>query len=165
MFSKPERRTLMIAMIAVAGFSTGCGVTRGDLAPEWKLRDTQGVAHAMSDYRGRVVVLDFWATWCPPCLKVSPHMQALHERYDEKDVAILAIHYDDEGDPAAYMKKHGYRYRALTDGLAVAKKYGVSRIPTIMVISRDGRVLHRQTGFRRGDEKNIARIVEEARKS
>lgn len=165
MFSKAGRRTLIVATIATAGLSPGCAVTRGDLAPEWMLRDTKGVEHSMSDYRGRVVVLDFWATWCSPCHEVSPHMQAMHERYGEKDVAILAIHYNDRGAPAAYMKKHGYRFKALTDGLAVAKKYGVSRIPTIMVISRDGRVLHRQTGFGRGDEKNLARIVEEARKS
>ncbi len=109
----------------------------------------------MSDYVGKVVVLDFWATWCAPCMMVSPHMQKIHEAYAERSVVVLAVHYDDQGDPKRYTKRNGYTFTVLDDGLTVAKRMGVSKIPTVMIIGPDGRVVHRQTGFAEGDEKKL----------
>jgi len=141
---------------------SGCAVTKGQRAPDWKLTDAQGAERQLSDYRGKVVLLDFWATWCPPCLEVSPHMQTLHERYADQGVVVLGVHYNDEGDPAEYMKRKKYTYPCLLSGRGVARTYGVSQIPTILVIDRDGVVAHRQTGFADGDEKRLAEIIEAA---
>jgi peroxiredoxin len=136
-------------------------VSTGDRAPDWTLRDIHSQEHRLSDYDGKVVVLDFWATWCAPCLPVSPHMQAIHEKYADRGLMVLGIHYNDRGDPAAYMKEHGFTYPCMVDGLEVAKKYGVSQIPTIMVISPKGEVVHRQTGFAQSDLRQIERVIQQ----
>lgn len=139
--------------------NSGCQVGVGDRVPDWTLTDINGRTHTFSSYKGRVVVLDFWATWCPPCMAVSPHMQAIQKKYVDRGVAVLAVHYDNEGEPKRYMKQHRYTFTALEDGYEVARKLGVSKIPTIMVVGPDGRVAYRQTGFANGDEKRIMRVI------
>ncbi|MCP4250124.1 MAG: TlpA family protein disulfide reductase [bacterium] len=141
--------------------TTGCAVGVGDAAPNWMLQDTAGKPHALDHYRGQVVVLDFWAVWCGPCIEVSPHMQALHERFADRGVAVLGIHYNDVGDPAAYQAEHGYTFPVMHGGKHVADRYGVSMIPTVIIIGRDGLIIHRQTGFTEGDEKQWIELIEQ----
>jgi len=154
------RRRVLIGCVIAALTAAGCSIDRGDLAPDWTLNDLSGREHHLSDYKGRVVVLDFWATWCRPCTKVSPHMQMLHEKYADAGVAVLAVHYDSRGEPDLYVDRHGYTYTVLDDGIAMARSYGVWRIPTIMIIGPDSRVAHRQTGFRDGDEKQLMGVID-----
>ncbi len=139
----------------------GCAVGRGDVAPDWQLRDIKGGEVALRDYRGRVVLLDFWATWCPPCVAASPSMQRLHDRFAARGFSVLAIHFDDTGDPAGYARKHGYTFPMLESGGDVAQKYGVDMIPTLILVDGDGWVLHRQTGFSPDDEEKLAKLIEE----
>lgn len=138
---------------------SGCATTVGDMAPDWELADTTGAPHHLSAYAGNVVVLEFWATWCAPCHEVTPVMQALHERYGDQGLTVLGIHYNSEGDPAAYRMERGLGYPILVDGLGVARQYGVSKIPAILVISRDGVVVHRQIGFADEDAERLESLV------
>jgi peroxiredoxin len=138
----------------------GCTVSRGDRAPDWRLTGIDNKEHALADYHGQVVLLDFWATWCAPCLAVSPHMQKLHEHYKDRGLAVIGIHYNDQGDPAAYADKHGYTYPSMTDGNTAARAYGVSRIPTLILVGRDGTVVHRQTGFHPDDVEVLVGLIE-----
>jgi thiol-disulfide isomerase/thioredoxin len=147
---------LLLPMMATAG----CAISEGDRAPDWTLADIADQAHSLHDYHGKIVVLDFWATWCPPCLPVSPHMQALHEKYRDDGVLVIGIHYNDEGNPTAYIKEHGYDFLNMVDGFEVAQRYGVSKIPTIMIVSAEGTVVHRQTGFGEGDQRKLEAVIE-----
>jgi thiol-disulfide isomerase/thioredoxin len=122
----------------------------GEAAPEWRLTDAEGRVHSLSEYRGRVVVLDFWATWCGPCRKLMPELQRLHEKYRGRGVVVLGVSgWEDvnDVDAAAYVKEKGYSYGLLLKGEQIAGAYHVTLLPTIYVIGVDGRIVHGATGM------------------
>jgi peroxiredoxin len=132
------------ATLALAACAPGVGAA----APAFEGEDARGTVISLGDFENKVVVLDFWATWCPPCRAACPAVQALHERFAGNDgVVVLGIHCDDEGDPAAYMAGHGLTFPVIVDGRAAVKAYVVKRIPTFVVIDRSGTIVYRQTGF------------------
>jgi len=137
----------------------------GSVAPEFELEDAQGKVHKLSEYKGRVVVLDFWATWCPPCRQAMPHVQKLHERFEKRDVLVFGISCGERSDPVAtparYMKEQGFTYRLLVKGENVAHAYMVQGIPTFYVISKDGKVLSASSGF---DPKGADKLAEQIEK-
>lgn len=131
----------------------------GSLAPDWKLLDPDGKEHTLSALRGKVVVLDFWATWCGPCRMTMPAIESLHRRFQGKEVAVLGLSAWDQGEPARYMREKGYTYGLLLAADGVAEKYGVSGLPTIYVIGTDGRVLAAHVGFDEKAEKRLSRVI------
>ncbi len=134
----------------------------GDTAPDFTLIDTAGASHTLADYKGRVVVLDFWATWCTPCREISPVMQSIHESYADRPVTVLAVHLPPIKKPERYLREHNLTYPCLLDKGVAARAFDVSRIPTIMVLDADGRVVHRQLGFEKGDEATIRAAIDGA---
>jgi thiol-disulfide isomerase/thioredoxin len=136
----------MLVVFGLAGCASGPDV--GAAAPAFQAEDTQGAVFSMGALEGKVVVIEFWATWCPPCRQASPHVQKLYERFaDNDDVVVMAIHFDGEGDPAAYMTEHKYTFPVVPDGADVVKIYGIKRIPTFLVIDRSGMIVHKHVGF------------------
>jgi peroxiredoxin len=137
----------------------------GETAPDWQLPDAEGTMHSLSDYRGKVVLLDFWATWCGPCKVAMPSIQKLHEQFKDRDVAVIGISTWERTNPvegpAAYMKGQDFTYQLLVKGDDVAKMYKVSGIPTFYVIGTDGEILHHAIGFRPGEAEEIAKVIEE----
>ena len=133
----------------------------GDVAPDWTLVDSEGVEHSMTDYRGRLVVLDFWATWCPHCNNAMPAMQRLHDEYEGSAVAILGINCRErEGiDAAEYVRKLGFDYPILVDTGTVAPRYRVQGIPAFFVIGPDGRLLYRSSGFGAEQERKLEQYI------
>ncbi|HLL76715.1 MAG TPA: TlpA disulfide reductase family protein [Pyrinomonadaceae bacterium] len=129
----------------------------GERAPDFKLADPSGKIHALSDYRGKLVVLDFWATWCGPCVRAMPALQALHAKYQGRGVEVLGVNSWEESNPAAYFKEKGYTYKLLLRGEAVAPAYRVGTLPTLYVIGFDGEVIYR--GVMPGD--NAAAVIEQ----
>lgn len=129
----------------------------GDPAPEWKLADSAGKTHALADYRGRVVVLDFWATWCGPCAKVMPKLDKLQKKYGERGLVVLGVSSFETGDPVALMKKRGLSYTLLLKGEEMAPSYGVTSLPVLYVIGADGRVLYSHAG---PDTKKLEDLIE-----
>jgi peroxiredoxin len=118
----------------------------GSRAPEWTLKDAKGKSHKLSDYRGKVVVMDFWAVWCIPCHRVMPELQKLHNDLAKRGVQVLGISTGEhEGDPVRLMKDRGYSYELLLNGETIAQAYRVVGLPTIYVIGVDGLII--QAGF------------------
>jgi len=116
----------------------------GQLAPEFTLAELSGGEVALSDFRNRVVVLDFWATWCSPCRASMPGLEALRTRYRDKGLVVVSVSLDRSGEDArSYLERNGYEeFIGLWESLAAAKQvarlYGVFGIPRTFVIDRNG---------------------------
>jgi thiol-disulfide isomerase/thioredoxin len=134
----------------------------GKPAPEWALKDADGLEHKLADYRGKVVVIDFWATWCGWCKLAMPGLQKLHEKYAGRDVAVVGIACWETGNPGAYMKENGFTYGLLLNGDDVAPAYGVQGIPRLIVVGPDGAVIHDVTGYDENVEANLSAVIDKA---
>jgi thiol-disulfide isomerase/thioredoxin len=100
-------------------------------------------------WRGKVVVADFWATWCGPCRASSPNVQILHEQFrSDPGVLVVAVHADDNvADPGAYLAEHEYTYPLVAKGGEVADAFGVNALPTFVVLDQSGREVLRHVGM------------------
>lgn len=133
----------------------------GDEAGDWTLTSAEGKEFKLSELRGKIVLMDFWATWCGPCTMAMPGLQKLHEKYKDKGVLVLGVNVFDEGDAVAYMKDQGYGYTTLLKGDEVARDYGVQSIPQFYLIGPDGKVLHHSVGFDPKGEEKLAKVIDE----
>ncbi|MEX2217685.1 MAG: TlpA disulfide reductase family protein [Phycisphaerales bacterium] len=131
----------------------------GEKAPDWELADPAGKRHRLSDYAGKVVVLDFWATWCGPCLQAMPGIQAIHEKFKGRPVAVFGLNCWESGDPAALMLEKSFTYGLLLKADGVAKDYGVSGIPTFYVVGKDGKIAHVAIGFDPEGEAKLEEVI------
>ena len=134
------------------------GLSIGEEAPQWSLTDASDKRHSFEDYLGRVVIMDFWATWCGACLVSMPKLQRLHEQFPDDQVAVLGINIWESGDPVAYMQRNDYTYGLLTAGDELAKQFKVTSLPTLYVIDPEGRVLYGIIGSEIDYEK-ISRLI------
>lgn len=138
----------------------------GQPAPDFTLTDMEGNAISLSDLKGKVVFLDFWATWCPPCRESLPHTQSLsqHEKARSGELVVLAINAREEVDKVKqFMQEKGFSFRVLMDkDGAVLNKYKVQGIPTFVLIDREGKVAWVQVGFGGGTEKLMEEAVNKA---
>lgn len=162
------RVSLLAAMgLGLTTVLAGCssGPQAGEPAPAFAAMNSEGQNVELASYAGKVTVLDFWATWCGPCRKAMPSVQALHERYeDNPNVVVVGVHFDKNyraGNPADYFEKNGYTFDLIPNGSAVSKAYGISSIPSFVVIDESGTIIHRQTGFGPDDVDTFASIIDE----
>ncbi|HUB06947.1 MAG TPA: redoxin domain-containing protein [Myxococcales bacterium] len=127
----------------------------GFAAPAFELPDDQGHARSLADYRGKVVLLNFWASWCPPCRDEMPSMAHLAEALrDKPDFAMVALSVDDDWDAVhGFFKGQRPAFQVLLDkGARVSQAYGTVKYPESYVIDRDGRVIAKFVGPREWDE-------------
>ncbi|MBI1190074.1 MAG: redoxin domain-containing protein [Tepidisphaera sp.] len=124
-------------------------VNEGDMAPDFSLKDKDGKNVTLADLKGKVVVMDFWGTWCPWCVKAMPQVQKVHEKYKDKDVVVLGM--DVEGNAAAkpleFMKRNKFTYNTLLDAQPATETYKVSAFPTLFVLDKTGKVIFKEEGF------------------
>lgn len=133
----------------------------GDMAPDFTLVDGNGSERSLHDYRGQVVVIEFWASWCHYCQESMPALQRLHEKWAGRGAAVLAVQCRDSSsvDGADIVRKKGYSYTVLRDGTAPAAQYRVSGIPHVFVIGPDGRVIQEGVGFGQTTEARLDAVI------
>ena len=131
-------------------------------APDFTLSDPSGKAVHLRDLRGKVVVVDFWATWCGPCRALMPHIQKMHERLAGKGLTILGLDVgEDAATVAKFAKAQSYTFRLLLDAEPeVTSRYFVQAYPTTYVIDRAGRIAFRDMGA--GKPEDLQAAVEKA---
>jgi len=124
------------------------GPSTGYAAVDFTLPDLSGTPQQLSDLRGKIVFLNLWATWCPPCRAEMPSMQALYERLKGRDFAMIAVAEDtNPDDVAAFVKELGLTFPVLLDtGNRLPARFGVTGYPETFVIDRDGQVIKHVIG-------------------
>lgn len=119
-------------------------------APEFALRGEDGKTYRLADYRGKVVVLNFWATWCPPCRDEMPSMERAHEKLKGENIAILAINVGEDANTIfAFTGQYPVSFPLPLDvDGSVTRKYPVVGLPTTFIIDPQGNVTYRAIGGR-----------------
>ena len=121
--------------------------SEGSIAPELEFSDPDGKIRKLSDLRGKVVLIDFWASWCGPCRKENPHVRAMYEKYHDRGFEIFSVSLDNNKDrwKDAIAKDNLSWPNHVSDlkgwGSAAAKLYGVSSIPSTFLVDKDGRII------------------------
>ena len=141
----------------------------GTEAPDWTLKDGEGREVSLKSLRGKIVLLEFWATWCGPCRMAMPSIQKMYEHYKDKPVAIFGVNcwqYRERRkiDPVGFMKSQGFSYPILLEAEQVARQYLISGIPASYLIGPDGKILGAFSGWSEFNEQRIERLVEETLK-
>ncbi len=133
----------------------------GTEAPAFTLADETSKEVKLSDYKGKVVLVDFWGTWCKWCIKSMPAINKIAETFKDKDLAVIGISCLEptNADPVQFMKKHNYTYKCLAHGEEVAAKYNVTGYPTMYIIGKDGKIAKTVVGFTESIGKDIEQII------
>jgi len=133
-------------------------------APEFQLPGLTGGELTLEDYKGKFVLLNFWATWCPPCLEEMPSMEIIHQRYKDKDFTVVAISSDEGGktDIEPFIDKLGVTFPILMDAdKAVSSVYGAVNLPLSFILNPEGKVIAGSEGEREWDSEEAMSVLEE----
>ena len=157
-------------LLALCGFMLGAGTAHsgelkpwtGGATPPLALKDPAGKAHDLAAYRGKVVLLNFWATWCPPCRAELPSMQALHEQLASKGFEVLTVNLmESEEKIAAFRESELIDLPVLMDrDGAAARRWKVGMLPVSFVIDRQGAIRYRLVGEANWTGPNVAPLIE-----
>jgi cytochrome c biogenesis protein CcmG, thiol:disulfide interchange protein DsbE len=129
--------------------STSFGATKVTPAPDFTLTDINGKPLRLADYKGKVVLLDFWATWCAPCRSEIPKFVDWQKQYGPQGFQVIGISMDDDDKPVpAFMQKFGINYPVAVGDAKLADQYGgVLGLPVNFVIGRDGQIYQKHVGL------------------
>lgn len=128
------------------------GTKKGDTAPDFTLKTSDGKTVKLSDYRGQKVILNFWATWCPPCREEIPDMVKFYENYKDKGIVILGVNLTtaerSPGGVPQFLKDYNISYPVLMDekGDVGDRQYNVNAIPTTYILDSNGKITEVITG-------------------
>ena len=125
------------------------------------LTTLDGSKKSLADYKGKVVLVDFWATWCAPCVKVMPDLQKLHDKLSKKGFAVLGVSVDEEGAKKVkpFVEKRKFTYPILIDESGGWKKWGVQSIPALFLVDKEGQIVKQWAG--KVDHKELEKSVAE----
>jgi peroxiredoxin len=132
-------------------------------APDFTLRSLEGQNLRLQEQRGKVVLLNFWATWCAPCREEMPHLNRLYEKYRASGFNLLGVNVDeDTRNTGGVASKLGLKFPILLDGdKQVSKLYNLSSMPSTVLIDRDGRQRYLHKGYREGYEQTYEQQIRE----
>ncbi len=115
-------------------------------APDFSLKDAAGKVHTLKDYRGKPLIIQFWATWCPYCEKLQPGLNKIYNKFKDANgnhkIRVIGISFkEDKGaDPQKVLTDRGIDFPTLVNGESAAKAYGVKVTPTTFFITKDGKI-------------------------
>ena len=156
--SAPARADAKIgaALLALCGLLLWAGAAHGGELKPWTggatpalaLRDPTGKLHKLADYRGKVVVVNFWATWCPYCRKEKPAIDAFWQDYRDRGFEVISISVDDPPEKiAAWMQDKDYAFMAAPTNASVTAAFGnIASVPTSFIVDTEGHVRHKIAG-------------------
>ncbi|MGV3617553.1 MAG: peroxiredoxin family protein [Fimbriimonas sp.] len=138
----------------------------GKVAPAFRLPPVRPAGDiSLADYKGKVVLLDFWATWCGPCVKIMPQIGELHKKHADKGLVVIGISTETPTTVAKFKERVlDPGYEMVTDTTSVVNfKYGVTNLPTTVLIGRDGKIRHYEVGA--DPQEGVATLEKEIEKA
>jgi peroxiredoxin len=153
-------RTIACAALFVCAVAESVAA---DLAPDFTLKSNGGENLRLSEHRGEVILLNFWASWCGPCRQEMPVLDSIHERYKELGFSVVGVNVDKESVLADKMLKDiPVSFPVLFDNLSsVSASYDVSAMPTTVLIDRDGNMRYIHMGYKPGVEQSYEQQIKE----
>ena len=152
---KRQKGFFICAMCFIVIVSLGllsCQNTRAEnIAPNFSLKDLNGASFSLSETKGKVVILDFWATWCPPCRKEIPDFELLHKQYQKDGLVMVGVALDRGGADVvkSFVAQNGVTYKIVLGDQKVSNLYGgITGIPTTFIIDRQGHIVNKFVGYR-----------------
>ena len=152
-------RSLLLAacslLLAACSLLLAATCLHADPAPAWDLKSLDGKSVKLSDFKGKVVILDFWATWCPPCRAEIPNFVDLQKQYGKKGLQVVGVSLDQGpvDGVVSFAKAQNINYPIVMGDDDVAQKYGgVQAIPTTFIIDPKGNIVQKHVGFTDKDE-------------
>ncbi len=135
----------------------------GGPAPEFTLPGSQGDEVRLSQWRGQVVVIDFWASWCKPCREELPALEALYQAQKDKGLVVIGVNLDEERtDALAFLKQHNVSFPIGFDPEGtMADTWELPKMPTSYIIDTEGKIVHMHAGYETGDDQKIAAEISE----
>jgi DsbE subfamily thiol:disulfide oxidoreductase len=128
---------------------------RATSAPEWSLKDVHGKTVRSTDFKGKVVILDFWATWCGPCRAEIPNFIALQKQYAKQGLVVVGLSVDEESADVVkpFAQKLGVNYPVVLADEKTREVFGgIEAVPTTFIVDRKGRIVKKHMGFADKDE-------------
>lgn len=159
----------MACVLAAVVFMFSCTradnpIAYGDKAPDFILSDINGSQVSLTSLKGKVVMLEFWATWCPPCKEAVPELNTVYEKYRGRGFVLLGVSVDKGEDNraavSAYVRRHSITYPVLLADSSTNGAYSVTSIPTSFIIDKDGKVVNKHIGFVPGSSDNLSKEIE-----
>ncbi|GMQ92524.1 MAG: TlpA disulfide reductase family protein [Gammaproteobacteria bacterium] len=140
------KRVVVLLLLMVFSLAS---MAEAKIAPDFTLPSYKGGSIRLADLRGKVVYVDFWASWCGPCRKSFPWMNAMHKRYGTKGLVIVAVNLDREAALAnQFLKELPPDFHVVFDPRGdVAKRYGIPGMPSSYIVDRNGRIQYSHIGF------------------
>ena len=145
------RAVFLTGLLLLSGILTGMGSKPpqvGGPAANFQAETPEGKPISLGEYKGKIVILTFWATWCEPCKKEMPEIQAAYEKHKEDGLVVLAVNFGEKGEVAdAFVKKMGLTFPIVVDRRAnIAERYGVVSLPVTFFIDPNGIIRERVFG-------------------
>ncbi len=156
-------RGLVAFVIASASGAANAAAAPASDAPDFTLSSLNGPNLRLQEQRGRVVMINFWATWCGPCRVEMPHLAKLYDKYRSAGFTVLAVNIDEDPHKAANLAKQlGMKFPVLLDSeKKVSRLYDLSTMPSTILVDRDGRVRYVHRGYRDGYEETYDKQIRE----
>ena len=158
MLKNPWVQTAFFAACLALVSGTACTSHKrasGKAAPPFELKDANGQTVHLADYKGKVVLLDFWATWCGPCKIEIPWFMEFEQQFKDRGFAVVGVSMDEDGWNAVkpYLLRMKINYRVLLGNDKIAESYGgVDSLPTTFLIDRQGNIVSKHIGVSSGKE-------------
>ncbi len=156
-------RFAALAVLLTASVSQAAMPKVGTAAPDFTLKSSSGKNLKLSEHRGQVVMINFWASWCGPCRQELPLLNRLHEQYRKAGFTLLGVNVDDQPQAAQDMARQlGIGFPVLFDNdKLISRRYDVDAMPSTLLIDRDGKVRYVHRGFRPGYEARYETQIKE----
>lgn len=119
------------------------GLRTNTVAPSWSLKDSKGKKYESKDFLGKIILIDFWGTWCAPCIEELPKIKSISKFFPKDQVQVIGIScFDEKGRFQKVLKSKGIEYLNLIEGEEVASKYNINLYPSVFIIGKTGKVLY-----------------------